>query len=121
MEDKILESVVDTLEYNFIKDILVKPLEAIKIEKEIKEPVPNGKQDEEGFNLYDTEVTKREVESDFGKGVILALPEEYKPIEGQLFLKVGDTIVYPVRFSKSFDLFRDSQLVRPYDVIAVVK
>ena len=33
--------------------------------------------------------------------------------------KVGDTIVYNKKFAKDFDLFKDSQLVKPYDIIAI--
>ena len=35
MEDKVLESVVSKIEYTMLKDVLVKPLEPIKVTKEI--------------------------------------------------------------------------------------
>lgn len=121
MKDELLDSVISTIEYEFVKDILVKPLEAIMIEKEFEEQIPTGEKDEEGFNLYDTKKTTKQIESDFAKGIILALPREYKVVEGQQPLEEGNVIVYPKKFAKDFDLFRDSQLVKPYDVIAVVK
>ena len=121
MENELLESVISTIEYEFVKDILVKPLDAIMVKTEFEEQIPTGEKDEEGFNLYDTKKITKDVESDFAKGLILALPKEYKPIEGQEPLKEGNVIIYPKKFAKHFDLFRDSQLVKPYDVIAIVK
>lgn len=52
MEDKVLETVVNGLEYSFEKDILVKPLAPIMVTKEYTEQIPTGEKDEEGFNKY---------------------------------------------------------------------
>ena len=35
--------------------------------------------------------------------------------------KVGDKVVYARRHAVDFDLFKDSQLIKPYDIIAIVK
>jgi hypothetical protein len=107
MEDKVLETVVNGLEYSFEKDILVKPLTPIMVTKEYTEQIPTGEKDEEGFNKYEVKTHTKEVESDF-------------PIGTDSTIKVGDTIVYPKKFAKDFDLFKDSQLVKPYDVVAKV-
>lgn len=109
-----LESVVNSLPFTFEKDILVKPLEIEKISKEFTKPVTTGEKDEDGFEKYNTETVIEEVDSDFRKGIVLALPATY---EGSV--KIGDTIVYVEKFAKYFDLYKDSQLVKPYDVIAV--
>lgn len=114
--DKVLKTVVDGVKFIFEKDFLVKPLEPIMIEKNYTEQVPNGKKDEEGNNLYDVKETKKSVESDFKKGIIIAIPTVY---DGSLTL--GDTIVYPKKFAKEFDLFKDSELVKPYDIVAKTK
>ena len=114
MEDKILTTVVDNLKYNFEKDILVKPLAPIMIERTVTEQIPNGKKDKDGNNLYDTKEEKKQVESDFGRGIILALPTVYS---GSAV--VGDTVVYPKKFVKEFDVFKDSLLVKPYDIVAI--
>lgn len=42
MEDKVLETVVNGLEYSFEKDILVKPLTPIMVTKEYTEQIPTG-------------------------------------------------------------------------------
>ena len=111
-----LDTVINSLEYAPVKDILVKPLEPIKVTKEIVEQVPTGKRDKDGFEEYETKTEVKEVTSDFSKGIIIAIP-----VDITTDLKVGDVIVYPTKFAKDFDLFKDSQLVKPYDIVAVVK
>ena len=74
MEDKVLETVVNGLEYSFEKDILVKPLAPIMITKEYTEQIPTGEKDEEGFNKYEVKTHTKEVESDFAKGIVLIVP-----------------------------------------------
>lgn len=114
--DKVLETVVEGIEFTFEKDILVKPLEPVMVTKEWEEQIPTGEQDEEGFNKYETKKHTKEVESDFAKGIVLSIPTVVETT-----VKIGDTIVYPKKFAKDFDLFKDSQLVKPYDVVAKVK
>lgn len=114
--DKVLETVVDHIEFTFEKDILVKPLAPVMITKEYEEQIPTGETDEEGFNKYEVKKHTKEVESDFAKGIVLAIPTSVEST-----IKVGDTIVYPKKFAKDFDLFKDSQLVKPYDVVAKIK
>ena len=111
-----LDTVIKSLEYAPVKDILVKPLDPIKVTKEMVEQVPTGERDKDGFEKYETKTEVKEVISDFRKGVILAMPIEW---EGDF--KVGNLIVYSAKFAKDFDLFKDSQLVKPYDVVALVK
>ena len=114
--DKVLETVTEGIEFTFEKDILVKPLEPVMVTKEWEEQIPTGEQDEEGFNKYETKKHTKEVESDFAKGIVLSLPTSVEST-----LTIGDTIVYPKKFAKDFDLFKNSQLVKPYDVVAKVK
>ena len=102
MEDKVLETVVNGIKYTMLKDVLVKPLEPVMVTKEITEQIPTGEVDEDGFNEYST-------------GVVLKIPTCLTECE----YKVGDTIVYNKKFAKDFDLFKDSQLVKPYDIIAI--
>ena len=116
MGNSPLDTVINSLEYIPVKDILVKPLDPIKVTKEIVEQVPTGKKDENGFEEYETKTEVKEVTSDFSKGIIIAIP-----VDITTDLKVGDVIVYPTKFAKDFDLFKDSQLVKPYDVVALVK
>ena len=96
MEDKVLETVVNGLEYSFEKDILVKPLAPIMVTKEYTEQIPTGEKDEEGFNKYEVKTHTKEVESDFAKGIVLSIPTG-----ADSTIKVGDTIVYPKKFAKT--------------------
>ena len=101
MEDKVLETVVNGIKYTMLKDVLVKPLEPVMVTKEITEQIPTGEVDEDGFNKYDTQTETKEVESEYSTGVVLKIP------------------TCLTEFAKDFDLFKDSQLVKPYDIIAV--
>lgn len=115
MEDKVLETVVNGITWNMLKDVLVKPLAPIMVTKEFTEQIPNGKVDENGFNEYDTKTETKEVESDWATGIVLKIPTNLTDPQ----FKVGDTIVYNKKFAMYFDLLKDTQLVKPYDVIAV--
>lgn len=115
MEDKVLETVVNGITWNMLKDVLVKPLAPIMVTKEFTEQIPNGKVDENGFNEYDTQTETKEVESDWATGIVLKIPTN---ITDQQF-KVGDTIAYNKKFAMYFDLVKDTQLVKPYDIVAV--
>lgn len=117
MEDKILETVLSKLNYVVLKDVLVKPLEPIMVTKEVTEQVPTGEVDEDGYNKYETQTETKEVESEWAHGVVLSIPASLTDSE----FKAGDTVVYNKKFAKDFDLFKNSQLVKPYDVIAIVK
>lgn len=117
MEDKVLETVLSELKYIPLKDILVKPLEPIKITKEITEAVGTGEKDVDGYEKFETKTEVKEVESEWREGIVLCIPNEYKSLD----FKVGDTIVYNKKFAKEFDLFRTSVLVKSYDIIAIKK
>lgn len=117
MEDKVLETVVNGLKYTMLKDVLVKPLAPTMVTKEYTEQIPTGVVDEDGFNEYETKTETKEVPSDFATGVVLQIPSSV----GDQEFKVGDTVVYNKKFAKDFDLFKDSQLVKAFDVIAICK
>lgn len=115
MEDKVLETVVNGITWNMLKDVLVKPLAPIMVTKEFTEQIPNGKVDENGFNEYDTQTETKEVESDWAIGIVLKIPTNITDPQ----FKVGDTIAYNKKFAMYFDLVKDTQLVKPYDIVAV--
>ena len=115
-EDKVLETVVNGIKYNFFKDVLVKPLAVKMISKEVVTQVPTKEVDEEGFNKYETVTEVKEVESIYGSGIVLSIPDNV-----EIPFAVGDTVVYARRHAIDFDLFKDSQLIKPYDIIAIVK
>lgn len=110
------KEIVESLKigYKFEKDILVKPLPTIMVEKVVTKQVLTGEKDEEGNNLYDTKEEKEQVESNFETGVVLSLPIGYT---GNV--NVGDTVVYNRKFAIDFDLYKNSKLVKAYDIIAI--
>lgn len=115
-EDKVLETVVNGIKYTFFKDVLVKPLAIKMISKEVVTQVPTKEVDEDGFNKYETVTEVKEVESSYSTGIILSIAEGLETT-----FKVGDKVVYARRHAVDFDLFKDSQLIKPYDIIAIVK
>lgn len=122
MEDKVLETVLEGLKYVPLKDVLIKPLAPIKLRKEVTEAVGTGEKDVDGYEKFDTKTETKEVESEWREGVVLALPNSEQMKEAcEKDFKVGDTIVYNKKFAKEFDLFKDSMLVKAYDIIAKKK
>ena len=119
MEDKVLETVISGLTYIPLKDILVKPLDPIKITKEVTEAVGTGEKDVDGYEKFETKTETKEVESEWREGVILVIPDYL--MKDDLGFKVGDTVVYNKKFAKEFDLFKNSVLVKSYDIVALKK
>ena len=128
--DKLASNISDKIGFEMIKDALIKPLESVKIKKQFTVPVPTkeskekGSTPDESLTIKDYEKTKteiREVDSNFAKGVILKLPIDLCSGDNKCVYKVGDTIVYNKRFAIEFDLFKNSVLVKPYDILAICK
>lgn len=116
-QKEVLNVVLNELNYSMVKDILVKPLPVKKVMKNIVEQIPTNEVDEDTKAFkYETKEYTKEVDSVFREGVVLALPSNY---EGPV--RVGDKIVFPYKFSIDFDLYRDSMLVKPFDVIGILK
>lgn len=111
------------MDYKFFREIVVKPCDPIMITKEVTEQIPNGKTDENGYNLYDTHTEVKEVESDYAKGVVECVPE-YKAQDGTMQpifpAEPGDIILYPTKAAKKFELDEDIRLISPNNIIAVV-
>jgi hypothetical protein len=117
--EKLLEMVVEKLVYEPIKDILVKPLEPIMIDREVNVPFKSEELDEDGEPIMEMRKEIQQVPSIFRKGIVLALPIDSAYCKE---INVGDTIVFNGKFnSVEFDLFKDSMLVKPFDVLFKVK
>lgn len=121
-EDKeLLNTVLSKLEFQFIKDILVKPLPEEYVEKEITKPINTGETDENGYQITDSETVTEKVPTTFKKGIVLAIPANYQWTDPNNHPEVGDIIAYSRKSTIDFDLFKDSQLVNPYNVVAFIK
>jgi hypothetical protein len=121
-EDKILlDQVLEKLDYEVCKDMLVKPLPDEYIEKEIVKPVDTGMKDTDGYTMSDTETVKETVLTTFKKGIVLRIPSNYTWMDANNHPEVGDIVAYPRKSAIDFDLFKDSQLVNPYNIVAFIK
>ena len=126
----VAESVSSKIKYNFSDYFLVKPLDPIKVKKEFtklpddKKPVKD-KNGVAAVNVEDSEIETevKEVDSDYRKAIILKTPFYYEKTlmenPNMMKIKVGDVILYKENRSMWFDLIKDSQLVKIYEIIAV--
>lgn len=137
-EDKIIDqselaqSVAEKIEYDFLDNFLVKPLDVIRVTKQFTKPVSEkpSEKDKNGVDAVDydeVETEVKEVDSDFRKGVVLKIPYSYSAqlnddkINYLPKISVGDIVVYRDRSGSHFDLLKDSKLLKYYEIIAVVK
>lgn len=122
-QSQLAESVAEKIPYTFHDCFLVKPLDKIMVKKEVTE-LPNNKpvKDKDGIEAVEgtpkTEV--KEVESDYQQGVVIKIPSTYKETDNKLMsVKIGDIILYKPTRTMSFDLLKDSRLIRYFDIVAV--
>lgn len=126
----VAESVSNKIKYEFSDYFLVKPLDPIKVKKEFtklpedKKPVKD-KNGVAAVNVEDSEIETevKEVDSDYRKAIVLKTPFYYEKTlmenPNMMKIKVGDVILYKENRSMWFDLIKDSQLVKIYEIIAV--
>jgi hypothetical protein len=135
MEDKeiidqsqLAQDVAEKIKYDFYEFFLVKPLDPIKVKKEVSKPVAKGspKTDKDGieaqdFDEVETEVV--EVNSDYRKGVVIKTPLFYKmeDTKDKALVKAnpGDIVLFREAAGLRFDLVKDSRLLRMYDIIGI--
>ena len=131
-EDKIIdqselaESVAKSIPYSFFDFFLVKPLDPIKVKKEVTKPVAKSeaKADENGVEAKDFEEVETEVQevnSDYRKGVVIKCPTYYDEPGAKLHANVGDVIIFRDAAGLRFDLVKDSRLLRLYDILGIEK
>lgn len=134
MEEKTIDqsavatTVSEGIPYSFLEDFLVKPLDPVIVKKEFKTPVSKGEStDDSGTTAEDYEEVAtevKEVESDYREGVVLKVSERYKSWMkddkvNQYPINVGDIIVFRATAGRYFDLFKDSLMLKSYDILAV--
>ena len=129
-QSQLAEDLAKKIAYEFSKDFLVKPLEPVMVQKQFDKPVVSDaapKTDENGVEAVDydkVETEVKEVESDFRKGVIIKIPFDYMQNMANkeypaMPIKPGDILIYPSRACRWFDLLKDTQLVRSYDILGI--
>lgn len=134
-EDKIIdqsplaESVSEQIKYQFLDFFLVKPLDPIKVKKEFSKPVSTGTpvKDANGVEAQDfdnVETEVKEVNSDYRRGVVLKRPLYYEVEDSKntfIPINIGDIVIFRDAAGLSFDLLKDSKLLRQYDILGVEK
>ena len=136
MEDKkeidqtpLAKDISSKIHIEFADSFLVKPLEKIKVKKEFSKPVPKSdkpKKDKNGVAAVDydkVETEVKEVDSDYREGIVLKVPFQYKQFMNSekttsMPIEVGDTIIYDDKAGRFFDLIKDTQIVKHFNIIA---
>ncbi len=136
MEDKkeidqtpLAKDISSKIHIEFADSFLVKPLEKIKVKKEFSKPVPKSdkpKKDKNGISAVDydkVETEVKEVDSDYREGIVLKVPFQYKQFMNSekttsMPIEVGDTIIYDDKAGRFFDLIKDTQIVKHFNIIA---
>lgn len=136
MEDKeeidqtpLAKDISSKIHIEFADSFLVKPLEKIKVKKEFSKPVPKSdkpKKDKNGVAAVDydkVETEVKEVGSDYREGIVLKVPFQYKQFMNSekttsMPIEVGDTIIYDDKAGRFFDLIKDTQIVKHFNIIA---
>lgn len=124
-DQKLLEDVVNSIPYDSIKHVLVKPLDPIQVQREIVKPTGEFEDvvDDNGVKSavekFDTVVET--VDSGWRTGIVLQIPKYLSEGETKPAFKIGDIVVFPARTASYFDLFKDSMFINSYDVVAIKK
>lgn len=129
---KIAESVSEHINFETLRNFLVKPLDPVMVKKEFSKPIPkndNPVKDENGVEATDydkVETEIKEVESDYRKGIVIKVPLDYqRAMADDKFpatpINVGNTIIYKDSNARWFDQLKDSQIIDSYSIFAIEK
>lgn len=122
----LAEDVAKMIKFDFLDYFLVKPLDPIKVKKEISKPVSTGTPVEDAngieaqdFDSVETEV--KEVDSDYRKGIVLKRPLYYNVDVNYASaeIHIGDVVIFRETAGLRFDLIKDSRLLRQYDILGI--
>lgn len=116
----LAQGIADKLAYVPSDDrILIKPLKQIMVTKELPvEPNQLPKSVEEA-EKEEVKFEKRQVPANMQKGVVIKMGPEYDKTPAPY--GVGDVVVYPKGGGQAFELFKDSRMLRRYEVVAYEK
>jgi hypothetical protein len=128
-QSALAQDVANKIKYEFLDYFLVKPLEPIKVKKEFSKPVSTGTpvKDANGVEAQDfdnVETEVKEVNSDYRRGVVLKRPLYYEVEDSKntfIPINIGDIVIFRDAAGLSFDLLKDSKLLRQYDILGVEK
>lgn len=124
-QSQLAEDIASKIKYDFLDYFLVKPLEPVKVTKTFSKPVSTGTPAKdangiEAVDFEDVETEVKEVNSDYRRGIVLKRPLYYNGsdvIGTSQEIKVGDVVIFRDAAGLTFDLLKDSKLLRQYDII----
>jgi co-chaperonin GroES (HSP10) len=66
---------------------------------------------------------KKKVPANMTKGIILKLGPDYANDKGPYFgqFEIGDVVIYPTYAGINFELFKDTKMLRRYEIVATEK
>ena len=106
----------------------VKPLDTVKVKKEFNTPVAKTEtavKDDNDIEAQDYDEVKtevKEVDSDYRRGIVLKRPIYYESEDSKntfIPINIGDVVIFRDAAGLSFDLLKDSKLLRQYDILGV--
>ena len=132
-EDKLIdqsvlaEDVASKIPYSFRDFFLVKPLDPVKVKKEFSTPVvkenaaTSVKDDIEAQDYDEVKTEVKEVDSDYRRGIVLKSPVWYptEDMKENEIINTGDVVLFKYKSGMFFDLVKDSNIIRLYDIVAV--
>lgn len=96
--------------------ILVKPLKPVMITKEV--PVlDNEPKDMDEAERTEPKFEKKKVPANMQKGIVLKLGIEFEA-RNPNNLEIGDVVAFPSHAGQRFELFKDTIILRRYEVVA---
>lgn len=123
---KLAEDIGNHIKAEFLDYFLVKPLDPIKVKKEVSVPVAKEEtKDSKGVEAADFDEVKTEIEevdSDYRKGIVIKRPLHYsisKETPKELEIKVGDIVIFREMAGLKYDLLKDSRLIRHFDIVGI--
>jgi len=101
--------------------VLIKPLKPENIKKRVEvldEKKNKGKMPQE---VMETKRVTKSVQTDYRCGIVLDIGPNMPQITGKI--EIGDTVVFHKSMVERswFDLFKDSLILRSYDIVAIKK
>lgn len=96
--------------------VLVKPMPVEKIEKTLVVPDEEANKDKklgEDGDVLETKEEVKEVEMNVRKGVVLRIGQSIKDEP----FKEGDTVVFNVKSGMAFEAFKDSILLKRFEIL----
>lgn len=101
--------------------VLIKPLKPENIKKRVEVLDEKKNKNKMPQEVMETKRVTKSVQTDYRTGVVLAVGPNMPVMSG--LITIGDTVVFHKSMAERawFDLFKDSLILRSYDIVAIKK